>query len=322
MFVPLKYLAALLVSLSMTNARPGNPIDPGWYADPDLVVFGDRYWVYPTYSGRYGDQTFLDAFSSPDLVTWTKHPRVVDSAAVKWVERAMWAPCAVEKDGKYYLFFAGNDVHPGEVGGIGVAVADSPAGPFKDLLGKPLINDVIDGAQPIDQAVFKNPADGAWYMVYGGWGHCNLAKLSDDFTRLVPFDDGKLTHVITPQGYVEGPMMFFRGGKVYFMWSEGSWGDASYQVAYAIGDTVEGPFKRVGTVIQKDATVATGAGHHSVLKLPGRDEYYIAYHRRPPGDTNGDHRQTAIDKMEFNPDGTIKPVVMTNEGVEPRPLKN
>ena len=116
-------------------------------------------------------------------------------------------------------------------------------------------------------------------------------------------------------------MMLFRDGKVYFMWSEGAWTNASYQVAYAMADDIEGPFERIGTVIQPDAKVATGAGHHSVLKIPGRDEYYMVYHRRPPGETDGNHRATAIDKMEFNPDGTIKPVVMTDKGVEARPLK-
>ena len=316
----LRLLAVLLAGLLMANAYAANPIVKGWYADPDIVVFGDRYWVYPTYSNYY-QETFMDAFSSPDLVHWTKHPRIVTTQSIKWAEKAMWAPCAVEKDGRYYLFFAANDIKPGEVGGIGVAVADAPAGPFKDLLGKPLIDQHYNGAQPIDQAVFQNPKDGQWYIVYGGWRHCNLAKLGDDFKSLIPFDDGKVVHEITPEGYVEGPMMFFRGGKVYFMWSEGGWGDDTYQVAYAIGDGIEGPFKRIGTAIEKNPAVATGAGHHSILHIPGTGDYYMAYHRRPPGEIEANHRVTAIDKMEFNPDGTIKPVVMTDAGVEPRPLK-
>jgi beta-xylosidase len=101
----------------------------GWYADPEGIVFGDRYWVYPTYSARYEEQVFFDAFSSPDLVHWTKHPRILDTATVKWAWRAMWAPAAVEKDGRYYFFFAANDIQSAEEpGGIGVAVADERSG--------------------------------------------------------------------------------------------------------------------------------------------------------------------------------------------------
>ena len=89
----------------------GNPIFPGWYADPEAVVYNDEYWVFPTYSAPYEEQTFLDAFSSPDLVNWTKHPRVLDNSNVKWVRRAMWAPAVIHANNKYYLFFGGNDVH-------------------------------------------------------------------------------------------------------------------------------------------------------------------------------------------------------------------
>lgn len=84
--------------------------------------------------------------------------------------RAMWAPAVFSHENKYYLLFGANDVHEGEVGGIGIAVADQPEGPYKDLLGKPLINGIVNGAQPIDQYVFKD-RDGTFYMFYGGWGH-------------------------------------------------------------------------------------------------------------------------------------------------------
>src|SRR5436305_7239774 len=130
--------------------RSGNPVVPGWYADPEAAVFKDQYWIYPTYSAPYNQQVFFDAFSSTDLVHWTKHSRILDTNRVTWARRAMWAPAAVERKGKFYLFFGANDVHEGEVGGIGVASADHPEGPFKDLLGKPLVNQIVNGAQPID----------------------------------------------------------------------------------------------------------------------------------------------------------------------------
>ncbi len=124
-----------------TINQSGNPIFPGWYADPDAAIFNNKYWVYPTYSAKYKEQVFLDAFSSDDLVKWKKHPHVLDTAAVKWANKAMWAPAIVQKDKKYYLFFGANDIQSdNEVGGIGVAVADKPEGPYKDHLGKPLVD--------------------------------------------------------------------------------------------------------------------------------------------------------------------------------------
>lgn len=294
----------------------GNPIFPGWYADPEGAVFGKRFWVYPTYSAPYNEQVFLDAFSSPDLVNWTKHSRIVSTNEVQWAWRAMWAPAIVKNDGKYFLFFAGNDIQKNEdIGGIGVAVADKPEGPFKDYLGKPLIDKFHNGAQPIDQFVFKDK-DGQFYMYYGGWRHCNVAKLKKDFTGFESFADGTTFKEVTPQGYVEGPFMFIRGGKYYFMWSEGGWTGPNYSVAYAIADSPLGPFQRVGKILQQDPAVATGAGHHSVIKLPGKDVYYIVYHRRPLGERDGNHRVTCIDRMEFDANGFIKPVKITFEGVE------
>ncbi|MBQ2017972.1 MAG: family 43 glycosylhydrolase, partial [Alistipes sp.] len=135
-------VVALFVSaMAYGQKTAGNPIAEGDYADPEGVVFGKTYWIYPTWSDRFENQLHFDCFSSKDLVKWKKHERIIDKSAISWLRMALWAPAAVEKDGKYYLFFGGNDVHPGEVGGIGVAVADKPQGPFKDLIGKPLIND-------------------------------------------------------------------------------------------------------------------------------------------------------------------------------------
>jgi beta-xylosidase len=319
-------LALLLIftgsfALAQKKELSGNPIIKGWYADPEAKIFGNTYWIYPTYSAPFDEQVFMDAFSSTDLVHWTKHPRIVDSSAVKWVKRALWAPAITKKDGKYYLFFGANDIHDyaKQVGGIGVAVADKPEGPFKDYLGKPLISKIYNKAQPIDQFVFKDD-DGQYYIIYGGWGQCNIAKLSSDFKSLVPFSDGITYKLITPEGYVEGPVMFKRGGKYYLMWSEGDWTGPDYRVAYAIGNTPAGPFKRISTVLKQDTKIGTGAGHHSVINIPGTNEWYIIYHRRPLGETDGNHRVVCIDKMYFDADGLIKPITITNEGVKPRKL--
>ncbi len=318
---------AMLLSACVNNKEKndavqysGNPIFEGWYADPEAIVYDDLYWIFPTYSDLYEKQVFFDCFSSPDLVNWTKHESILDTAEVKWAKIAMWAPGVIEKDGKYYFFFAANDIqNEDEIGGIGVAVGDRPEGPYKDLLGKPLINKIVNGAQPIDQFVFKEN-DSTYYMFYGGWRHCNVVLLNNDFTGIRPFPDGELYKEVTPQDYVEGPFMFKKNGKYYFMWSEGGWGGPDYKVAYAIADNPLGPFERIGTILEQDPEIATGAGHHSIIHNLKNDDWYIVYHRRPEPNIHRDHRVTCIDKMEFDENGYIKPVEMTFEGVAANPL--
>lgn len=306
--------AAVIACASFAIVHSANPIFDGWYADPEGIVYDDTYWVYPTYSDRFENQTFFDCFSSKDLVNWERHAGIIDTTEVKWAKSAMWAPSVLRNKDKYYLFFSANNVHENEIGGIGVAVADKPEGPYKDLLGRPLVNDIINGAQPIDQFVFRDD-DGSFYMYYGGWGHCNMVRLNEDLTEIIPFADGTVCKEITPANYVEGPFMLKRAGKYYFMWSEGDWTGPDYCVAYAIADSPFGSFERKGVILHGDNKIAVGAGHHSVLQIPGTGEYYIVYHRRPMTTNEGDSRQTCIDRMEFDSDGLIKPVIMTIEGV-------
>jgi len=298
----------------------GNPLFPGWYADPEGAIFRNEYWIYPTYSAEYDQQVFFDAFSSIDLIHWEKHARVLDTTEVKWAKRAMWAPSVVEKERKFFLFFGANDIQSDqEYGGIGVAVAENPTGPFKDYLKKPLVDKFYNGAQPIDQFVFKD--NDMYYLIYGGWRHCNIAKLNKDFTGFIPFDDRTTFKEITPDKYVEGSFMFKRNNKYYFMWSEGGWTGPDYSVAYAIADSPLGPFKRVDKILQQNEKIATGAGHHSVIKHPVKDEYYIIYHRRPLGETDRNSRVVCIDLLVFDDQGLIKPVVITKEGVKENPIK-
>jgi beta-xylosidase len=316
----LLFIFSCIGMVRISGQSSGNPVFDGWYADPEAAVFGNEYWIYPTYSAPYHEQVFMDAFSSRDLVTWTKHGRIIDTASVKWARYAMWAPAMVKKENLYFLFFAANDIqNDSATGGIGVAVSDKPEGPFKDYLGKPLLDKFHNGAQPIDQFVFRDK-DSRYYMIYGGWRHCNIVKLKNDFTGFEPFEDGTIFKEITPAGYVEGPFMFIRNGKYYFMWSEGSWGGSDYCVAYAIGDSPLGPFRRLNTVLEQDPKIGKGAGHHSVIQIPGRDEWYIVYHRRPLDRTGANERVTCIDRMYFDEKGYIKPVKITNEGVQERKL--
>jgi beta-xylosidase len=339
-------LAFSFLSALGTLSHAANPIVPGWYADPEIRIFNGEYWIYPTYSDDFGKpdrstsftpeqtqmraqskliwapylkQTFLNAFSSPDLVHWTRHEHVLDVQNVAWAAYAVWAPSAIEHKGKYYLFFGANDIKSNDqLGGIGVAVSDRPGGPFKDALGKPLIGQIHNGAQPIDQMVFKDD-DGQIYMYYGGWKHVNVVRLAPDMLSVVPFPDGQTFKEITPDpAYVEGSFMAKRKGIYYLMWSEGEWTGPDYRVAYAMSSSPTGPFKRIGTILAQDGKIAKGAGHHSVVNIPGTDDWYIAYHRRPLNDNEGNHRELAIDRLYFNDDGTIRPVTMTSEGVAPR----
>ena len=304
-----------------------NPLFGRHRADPQIRRFGDACWIYPTGCSR--GQGF-DAYSSQDLKTWTCHPGALKMEDISWARACMWAPDVQEHDGKYYFFFSANDAYPVDLehgdltphsepgpqkyGGIGVAVAGRPEGPYRDWIGRPLIDQFWNRAQPIDQYVFQY--DGGWYMVYGGWRRCNLVRLAPDFKSLLPLDDGALYREVTPHDYVEAPVMFERNGIWYFMYSAGSWTDDSYRVNYSVGKTPIGPFTFKGTVLASQPPIATGPGHHSVLNLPGTDEWYICYHRRPIPNPRA-LRVTCLDRMDFDDNGDILPVVMTT-GFETR----
>lgn len=334
-------LLLLVASAATLHAQATlNLSSQGYYADPEIRVFHHQYWIYPTASNTstvsdekhftplqaelrkqhvvhaaYLSQTSLDAFSSPDLVHWKKHAHVLSVKSVAWAAYAVWAPSAIYRNGKYYLFFAANDLQKTDTfqGGIGVAVSNSPGGPFADALGKPLVGAFHNGAQPIDPMVYQDD-DGQVYLYYGGQGHCNVAKLSGDLKHVVPMDDGMEFKEITPAHYVEGPFMIKRSGTYYFMWSEGDWGDSSYGVAYATSSSPTGPFQRAGKILSSDPSIANGPGHHSVLQVPGKDEWYIVYHRHPLGTADRNQRVMAIDRMRFNAAGGIEPIVMTKDG--------
>jgi hypothetical protein len=301
------------------NGQAGNPVFPGWYADPEGIIFGNRYWIYPTYSAPFDEQVFMDAFSSPDLVHWTRHPRILDTTRIKWARRAMWAPAVVEKGGKYYLFFGANDVHEGEVGGIGVAVADRPEGPFTDYLGKPLIGQIHNGAQPIDQFVFRD-ADGQYYLVYGGWSHCNIARLKDDFTGFEPFPDGQTFREITPQGYVEGPFMFIRRANIT------SCGRRAAGAALTIRWPTRWPIRpsdRFGAWARSSSRTQRGYRRRAPLRDPGAGQGPLVRGVPPPaaGRNRPQPPCTCIDRLYFDGQGGIKPVRITREGVGRQPLE-
>ena len=268
-----------MMTFSGTGVRPsGNPLFPGWYADPELHCFAGRYYIYPTTSDAPMDTAAFECWSSADLTHWHNEGVILDFADVPWsTQYAAWAPsCARSpRDGRYYFYFSA-----GDGAGLGVAVSDHPAGPFRDALGRPLVGYYPHGAQPIDPHCFVDD-DGQAYLYFGGHGVCVVAALTPTM-RAIHRDFRNIT---PSSNYVEGPFMVKRRGLYYLMWSEGNWGDHTYLAAYGVADNPFGPFEYGGRVLENHAEVAQGAGHHSVLKLPGTDdEWVICYHRRPLGE--------------------------------------
>ncbi|GKZ47659.1 hypothetical protein AbraIFM66951_011217 [Aspergillus brasiliensis] len=288
-----------LATTSSADSKAGNPVFPGWYADPEARLFNAQYWIYPTYSADYSEQTFFDAFSSPDLLTWTKHPTILNITEIPWsTNRAAWAPSVgrklrssanAEEEYDYFMYFSVGD-------GTGIGVAKSttgkPEGPYEDVLGEPLVNGTVNGAEAIDAQIFQDD-DGRNWLYFGGWSHAVVVELGEDMISL----KGDYLE-ITPEG----------------------WGDNSYGVSYVTADSPTGPFSSTPKkILQGNDAVGTSTGHNSVFTPDGQD-YYIVYHRRYVNDTARDHRVVCIDRMYFDEAGEILPVNITVDGVEGRTL--
>lgn len=306
---------------SLTAPNKNNPVLKGSYADPEIMYAekNKKYYIYPTSDGfKNWSGTSFKAFSSKDLKSWKEEGVILDlEKDVSWAHRNAWAPGIVEKKSKsgaykyYYYFCAGQK--------IGVAVADDPAGPFKDA-GKPLIDQLPEGVQRgqnIDPDVFTDPQSGKTFLY---WGNAFMAvgELNDDMVSVKP----NTTKILIPNDsfYSEGSYVFYRNGYYYFMWSKNDTRSPEYQVRYVRSTSPTGPVdpSKGEIILSKDIDKGIFAtGHHSVLQVPGKDEWYIVYHRfkRPGGiymgQEAGYNREVCIDKLEFNEDGSIKKVITT-----------
>lgn len=279
-------------------ANPPAPALPGANADPHIAVFGDTYYIYPTTDGTEGwAATSFKVWSSKDLVNWKNGGVILDLPLdLTWAKSRAWAPAIAEKDGKYYFYFCAD-------ANIGVAVADKPEGPFHDALGKPLLARGAYPGQMIDPMVFVD-ADGSSYL-YFGQGHCYAVKLGSD---MISFDPAEVKD-ITPPGYNEGPFLLKRNDTYYLMWSEFDTRDPRYSVAYATSKSPLGSFtKPENNPILRQSGAIKGAGHHSVVQIPGKDEWVIAYHRFIIPGGNGYNRETALSPLRFDNQGNILPV--------------
>lgn len=305
---------------------PNNPVLQGFHADPEILYSHQtkKYYIYSTTDGQPGwGGWYFSVFSSDNLKDWKDEGVMLDlkSDQVTWADGNAWAPCIEEKmvDGKYkyFFYFSGN---PTAGGGkqIGVAVADSPTGPFKDL-GHPILTESPVGhGQQIDVDVFTDPVSGKSYLYWGN-GYMAGAELNDDMVSIKK----ETLKVMTPKGgtlkdyaYREAPYVFYRQGLYYFLWSVDDTGSANYHVAYGTSDSPLGPIKVAKdpvVMIQDPSKEIYGTAHNSVLRKPGTDEWYIVYHRINKNYLDKDkgpgvHREVCIDRMEFNADGTIQRV--------------
>lgn len=302
-----------------------NPVIPGYYADPEIMYSEQtgRYYLYPTTDG-YEEWRNHDAhiYSSPDLRTWTREGTALDlKTDISWADEKLWAPCIIERkydDGYRYFYYFVAD------GNIGVATSDHPAGKFTDPLGRPMLTQPESGPMRghlIDPDVFRDPQTGKYYLYWGN-GFLAVAELADDMLSVA---DSTFRYVIPSAKrqeyhYNEAPYVFYRNGKYYFTWSENDTRSPEYRVRYTMSDS---PTEATGDVsdtfvIAKDPSRQVyGTGHHAIINKPGTDEWYIVYHRfqRPGGLDRGwsagYYREVCIDRLHFNPDGTIQTVKPT-----------
>jgi hypothetical protein len=322
-FVLIQVLLVILLTFAATTIAnagvnwnshiAGNPLLPGYFADPCVRKFGDTYYIYATPDGwDVGKGPFV-IWTSKDFVHWTSHKSNWPTTDFKW------APSVVKKNNKYYMYTQ----TPCMVWG---AVSDTPLGPWTSLSppGQPMIPDqtpkgtiVLDGECFID-------TDGQNYIWYGTWWTPTMAKLNDDMCTIsgTPIQYFKNPNNPNPpygvvQGCMEAPYMFKHNGTYYLMYSNMFCQDSSYRVEYSTATTPYGPFtygKNNPILETNDDDTVDGPGHHSILEDNGK--IYIVYHRHDnPHSPDGAHRQVAADELYINPDGSIEKVVPSHGGV-------
>lgn len=320
-------VASLALSACTLQAQPpqaewntpgaGNPILPGYFADPTIRKFGDTFYIYATTDGTGNGYGPAQVWVSKDFVNW-------QNVLLNWpTTEVVWAPDVVqEPDGSYrYYYCTPCQVYVGE--------SDSPLGPWTNRLGSPeavlIPNYYVPNIITLDPMLFRDD-DGSEYIYFGTWGiydrsGCGVAKLSADGKSLteqglIPNTDAK--------DFFEAPFVFKKDGVYYFTYSSGSCHDDTYRVQYATSTVGPmGPFQYKGCILKTNADgTIHGPGHHSVFQ--DGDDYYIVYHRHNnPHSIHGFHRQLCIDRLQFDADGNILPVEASHEGVVPQSmLKN
>ncbi|MDM7924929.1 MAG: family 43 glycosylhydrolase [bacterium] len=293
---------------------PQNPlITDQFTADPTARVFQGKVFVYPSHDipvepgkGRPGWFCMADyhVFSSENLTDWNDHGVIVSQNTVPWADSAaysMWAPDCVERNGKYFFYFpTPARVKEGRFGmGIGVAVADSPSGPFTP---EP---EPIKGVSGIDPNVFIDK-DGQAYLYWAGRG-MSVAKLKENMTELAS-ERQEIQDL--PKGMKEGPFLFERNGVYYFTYPHVE--NKIERLEYAVGDNPMGPFTFKGVIMDESPT-GCWTNHHSVVEYKG--QWFLFYHHNDLSPHFDKNRSIRADSLFFEPDGSIRKVIPTLRGV-------
>lgn len=325
--------ASKSVAFKITNEYPqyakttlNNPIVTYRYtADPAVMTYNGRFYIYTSSDSQYGGNDFNDldvtvCLSSDDMVNWKYEGDVFRAKKdTTWASMA-WAPAAIERDGKFYLYFANGG------GGIGVAVSDSPTGPFVDAIGKPLIKSDANLNTNVpwifDPAAFIDD-DGQAYLYFGGSPSkegepCNarVIKLKDNMVET----EGKAVTIEIPE-FFEALWMNKIGDKYYLSYSS-SYATTTARIDYMVSDNPMSGFEykygiKNRTILDNPPDNNGGNNHASITEFEGK--WYIIYHSRTLAKANGvsgdSRRSVAIDCLEFNEDGSIKKVIPTTKGV-------
>jgi len=307
-------LAALVGSSSFAFAD--YPIVSHRYlADPTSLVADGRVYLYCSnddaspVGGSYNIPDVI-CVSSSDMKNWTDHGSIFRAADDTTWAKKTWAPGAIERDGKYYLYFGNSGAS------IGVVVGDSPVGPFKDVLGKPLITHNSPGVQPaknmwlFDPGVFIDD-DGQAYLYFGGNGDDNvrIARLNRDMVSI----DGEIMKMNAPN-FFEAAFVHKRNGVYYFSYSTTP--RAGMRFDYMTSDRPDRGFTYKGVV--SDQPPLNNNNHHAAqFEFKGR--WYHAYHNRivarDAGIPAGFRRNLAIEEFGYESDGSIRKVAFTPDGV-------
>ncbi len=313
-----QFIAFIMLAAVISQCFGSNPIFRDVFtADPAAMVVGDTVYVYVGRDNAREGQFFTMpdwlCYSSKDMKTWTAHGPIMRPEDFKYARADVaWAAHMTEKDGKYYFYTTlrrnNNNEHC-----IGVAVGDSPLGPFKDARGTPLITDdmTTDSSRPnadIDPTVFIDDNGTAWMM----WGNGDfyLVKLKPNMIEL----DGPIRK-IPHENVAEGPWLFKRGGLYYNVYAADVPGNPPEKIAYATAETMTGPWTYRGLVTGSAKVGFTI--HPSVIEFKG--QWYFFYHDgsyRINDEPGGDcRRSVCLEYLYFNDDGTIKPIIQTQEGI-------
>lgn len=313
----MKKSLVILLAFAATAMSAQNPVIRDQFtADPTARVFNGKVYLFPSHDipggvqARTGEPWFrmqdYHVFSSEDLMNWTDHGVIVSQENVPWGNPegdSMWAPDCVEKNGKYYFVFPNAPGKGRGYGfGIGVAVADQPEGPYTPR------EESLKGVSGIDPCVFIDD-DGKNYLIWSGMG-LRGALIDDEFTAIVPESVTVFDRDFPKGGLREGPFMFKRNGIYYltFPWVQKN----TETLAYATAENPLGPYHFRGLIMEESAT-GCWTNHHSLVEYNG--QWYLFYHHNDYSPNFDKNRSVRIDKVVFNPDGTIQTVAPTLRGV-------